>query len=199
MSRSRKRRLCAKCGGPGPFPKYGKTCKPCWVQWRRDWIAKHKDEVLPCKKCGQPGKRWSDGKVRCNECMNIYKRKWSRTPTGKASKKRWRQSPTGKANQKRQYIRRMARVDKRIESRKAILRRYKMTPDDYKRMLEAQNGRCMICGIEQQHHLHVDHDHGTGLVRALLCRSCNNGLGGFKDSIEHLEAAIAYLKQHRSV
>ena len=44
--------------------------------------------------------------------------------------------------------------------------------------------------------LAVDHDHKTGAVRALLCASCNNGLGDFRDNITYLQAAIDYLKKH---
>lgn len=47
--------------------------------------------------------------------------------------------------------------------------------------------------------LHIDHDHETGKVRALLCHACNKGLGQFGDSIERLEQAIVYLKQHKMV
>lgn len=34
-----------------------------------------------------------------------------------------------------------------------------------------QEGRCAICG--QHDVLVIDHDHATGLIRGLLCRSCN--------------------------
>ncbi len=90
----------------------------------------------------------------------------------------------------------MTEPERTIQSRKTILRRYGMTPADYKRMLADQNGCCAICGTEARHHLHVDHDHTTGLVRGLLCRGCNNALGNVNDSIERLESAIRYLRHH---
>jgi hypothetical protein len=53
--------------------------------------------------------------------------------------------------------------------------------------------RCMICGEDSQR-LAVDHDHGTGAVRGLLCGPCNMGLGSFRDRIEVLTAAMSYLQ-----
>lgn len=53
------------------------------------------------------------------------------------------------------------------------------TPDPFYGETEAhlwQDGRCGICGIHQRHEsrqLALDHDHDTGLVRGLLCTSCN--------------------------
>ena len=39
----------------------------------------------------------------------------------------------------------------------------------------------------------IDHDHKTGEVRGVLCRSCNLGLGYFKDNVKLLNKAIKYL------
>lgn len=77
-----------------------------------------------------------------------------------------------------------------------LRKKYALTPEDYERMLEAQDGVCAICGTigENKRPLHVDHDHATGAIRGLLCRQCNNGLGNFKDQIAVMESAIGYLK-----
>jgi len=39
----------------------------------------------------------------------------------------------------------------------------------------------------------IDHCHETGVVRGVLCRDCNTGLGNFKDDIGNLQCAILYL------
>lgn len=76
--------------------------------------------------------------------------------------------------------------------------RYGMTSEQYRELDRRQEGRCAICktpfaGIGKKHR-HVDHDHATGQVRGLLCGSCNQGIGYFKENVEALRAAIAYLQ-----
>lgn len=47
-------------------------------------------------------------------------------------------------------------------------------------MLAAQDGRCAICTRRPRaRRLAVDHDHNTGLVRGLLCYTCNKFVLGF--------------------
>jgi hypothetical protein len=53
---------------------------------------------------------------------------------------------------------------------------------------------CAICHSAPA--AHVDHDHATGKVRALLCFNCNGGLGQFKDNPEALHAAAYYVAFH---
>ena len=82
--------------------------------------------------------------------------------------------------------------------RSQVLSVYGLTVEDYERMLEEQEHKCKICGIEEKHaskqRFHVDHCHDSGLVRGLLCKNCNNGLGMFKDSSEFVLIAAKYLK-----
>lgn len=75
--------------------------------------------------------------------------------------------------------------------------RNRITPEEYKSLLKAQNYRCAICGIEADKlskALNVDHNHSTHKIRGLLCLHCNLGLGYFKDNTETLETAINYLE-----
>ncbi len=77
-----------------------------------------------------------------------------------------------------------------------LLIKYGMTLVDYQNLLESQGGVCAICGSEKScadRPLAVDHCHDTGVVRGLLCSSCNSGLGYFRDDPNRLEAAVRYL------
>jgi hypothetical protein len=69
--------------------------------------------------------------------------------------------------------------------------KYGLSQDQYKEMVNSTPA-CPICGSEEP--LVIDHDHSTSEVRGLICDSCNLGLGKFKDNIESLKNAIAYLE-----
>lgn len=88
-------------------------------------------------------------------------------------------------------------------------RQYQATGKQIMRMYESQNGQCAICGVllapvnaltyevkKRSHLLHIDHDHSTGEVRAILCGGCNAGLGQFREDPDILRAAIKYLENH---
>lgn len=66
-------------------------------------------------------------------------------------------------------------------------------------MEEEQGGVCAICGNpetdKRNHRLAVDHCHETDKIRGLLCKSCNIGLGMFKDNTNNLTRAVAYLRE----
>lgn len=81
------------------------------------------------------------------------------------------------------------------------LMRYRLTPDSFDELGRSQGWSCPIClvdisGTHQttgKRSAHVDHNHGTGVVRGLLCSNCNRGLGLFGESEERLARAKAYL------
>jgi hypothetical protein len=75
-------------------------------------------------------------------------------------------------------------------------RKYGITEEQFHSMLEAQDNACAICRRAiTTFNLHVDHCHGTGRVRGLLCKTCNHGLGQFYDSPENLRRAAAYIER----
>ena len=75
-----------------------------------------------------------------------------------------------------------------------LTRRYGITAAEADFLLERQQGLCAICRAAPA--AHVDHDHATGAVRALLCFNCNGGLGQFKDNPGLLHAAAYYVALH---
>jgi len=91
----------------------------------------------------------------------------------------------------RAYYRRNKEVWRRSDRKK----RYGLTPERYQELWDSQDGLCALC--RENSPTHVDHDHKTGEVRALLCITCNSGLGFFGERIELLHRAIDYLRQHR--
>lgn len=91
-------------------------------------------------------------------------------------------------------------------------RRYGLTREDLFYMWLYQGGRCLVCSDRIEiDTCHIDHDNSCcskeitrqrrccgECVRGMLCGSCNQGLGNFKDSITRLKGAIAYLTQMES-
>jgi hypothetical protein len=82
---------------------------------------------------------------------------------------------------------------------RARLSKYGLSVERYTAMIEEQGGRCAICGrdfAETSKGLapHVDHNHRTGAVRALLCNACNVGIGSLRDDPDLVERALDYLR-----
>lgn len=73
----------------------------------------------------------------------------------------------------------------------SIMKKYGLTVELFDELIEKQNYRCMIC--QEQTELVVDHCHATGRIRGALCRSCNTGLGMFRDNPIFLDKAKEYL------
>jgi hypothetical protein len=64
-----------------------------------------------------------------------------------------------------------------------IKRKYGITIEEHDRILIAQGDCCALCCTDTprgQGTWHVDHDHDTGVVRGLLCHSCNTMLGSYE-------------------
>jgi Recombination endonuclease VII len=75
-------------------------------------------------------------------------------------------------------------------------RRYGLSLQDYRAILERQGNACAICKMRAKP-LCVDHCHATGKVRGFLCRNCNLGLGNYNDNPDLHRAGAAYLEAAR--
>jgi Autographiviridae endonuclease VII len=115
----------------------------------------------------------------------------------------------GRVNEIQRQSERRSRA-KNPERTRAAYRRYDLkryfgiSPEEYDHLLETQDGVCAICGAAPfskraaGRRLAVDHQHGTGEVRRLLCANCNRALGLFADSPEWLRRAADYVEEVRS-
>ena len=94
-----------------------------------------------------------------------------------------------------------------------LSRNYDISFTEYAQIFARQNGVCAICkqpetarvpgrkvsGQEDRvRDLSVDHCHGTGKIRELLCNACNHMLGEAKDNPDVLRAAADYLERHKA-
>jgi len=64
--------------------------------------------------------------------------------------------------------------------------------DFYRVHVKLQEGKCLICGLEDR--LIINYDHETGDPRGLLCYAHNAGLGAFQNDPNLIEKAAAYLR-----
>jgi hypothetical protein len=131
--------------------------------------------------------------------------KWTNYALTKASRStRWRKANPDKARSQvkteteryRETRAAYYQANKRLWQNKRLQAEYGITIEEYDALLAAQGGKCAICGTEQcatGKAFAVDHDHDTGMVRGLLCKDCNIGLGMFKDDTFRLKAALDYL------
>ena len=124
------------------------------------------------------GKKYEDGRQhRCKDCAKQF------TQPATIS---WRKNNPESLKQSTQ--------------RTKIRLKYGLTIQETLNILDLQGGKCAVCSKEisfdakeKANIPHVDHDHKTGIVRGLLCLTCNTGLGMFGDSEDLLEAAKIYL------
>lgn len=79
-----------------------------------------------------------------------------------------------------------------------ILRRtYGIGFERKRELWNSQERRCPICTEHiDLFEAHIDHDHDSYVVRALLCGPCNKAIGLLKDSSDVALAAAKYLIHH---
>jgi hypothetical protein len=172
---ARRGRICLECGGPIAPEASGKarTCsRACGVAWqnrikaekrRAEWLA----TKGPCRGCGADIP--DDARAGSTFCSRQCQKTKGRALNYDSARAR---------DYNRQYA-------------------YGITREQFDALLAAQDGKCAICGTSdwpgRSNRPHVDHCHTTGAVRGILCHFCNIGLGNFRDRLDLLQAAAAYL------
>jgi hypothetical protein len=76
--------------------------------------------------------------------------------------------------------------------------KFGITLETYNQMLAQQNERCLGCNKHQSElkiNMAVDHCHGTGKIRGLLCDACNKAVGYMKDNPLVADNLAAYLRK----
>jgi hypothetical protein len=156
-----------------------------------------------CRICGEtkplneyyatPG--GADGhRTECKACNLAQKRERYRSDPQKAiaAVKRWQQANAAHVNAYRREYRKGRRDHDRDRH---YQRKFGITLEQYDTLLEQQGGTCAICRRPpRQVRLHVDHGHGSGAVRGLLCVSCNNALGQLQEDVDVFWNAVEYLQ-----
>lgn len=74
---------------------------------------------------------------------------------------------------------------------------YGISIEGKENLLKDQEYKCKSCGYdlknEKPYHIHLDHDHKTGKIRGILCRSCNIALGLMEDNPEKIMSLYNYI------
>ena len=109
-------------------------------------------------------------------------------------------------DKKKNRERKMAKSDYYSDMNKMYkrFRRFNITKEQFEKMMEDQEWKCKICKSDLQERFAIDHNHSCcegryscgKCVRGILCTNCNLGLGNFKDNIDYLKSAIAYLQKY---
>lgn len=121
---------------------------------------------------------------RCGTCNIIF-------PLSEFNRRKNRETDNG--------IKKYASDCRRCNVLRCYVSKYKIEKEHV--FAAAKIKTCGICGVDAtssrnvgRRSLSIDHNHDTNKIRGVLCHSCNVGLGHFKDKIEWLEQAIAYLR-----
>lgn len=181
-----------------------RVCNQCHIERPLDDFANDKNR--------RDGKSYT-----CKVCNRARTSAWAKANPKRARERgtQWRiaNRQRVRASSRKHYAKNQERILARTKARRAadpnrraterwkwIYRNYQMTREQWLALFDAQGARCGCCtSTEPGSKLgwHTDHDHRTGVVRGIVCASCNVMLGGARDQIANLTAGIAYLERTR--
>ena len=137
---------------------------------------------------------------RCKPCSRARYAKYNASEAGLERMRRHDEKRVGTAKRRASNNRAVAKLraaDPNYARRVHLKHHYGLTLEEFDQTVDDHQGVCAICQNEciTGGNLSVDHCHETGEVRGFLCRTCNLGLGDFKDSVKIIQNAVAYLQR----
>ena len=103
------------------------------------------------------------------------------------------------ANQNKKWREANKEQDALVMLKARLKRKYNLSIEEYKTLIESQNNSCKICGTHATNNikgkLYIDHCHTTGKVRGLLCMKCNSALGLLNDNKKLVQNLLDYLNK----
>ena len=203
-------RACTKCAeikpptdfSKAPRGKYGHkaSCKACDAsRHAAQFVPKVVDEE---KKRERYTKNWDKPK-HCIKCDQVKDRsEFSISRQGKYGPILKTVCKACHAERERAWLKLSKDGQTTNRRRLHIKNTYDITPDEYAEMLLAQGGGCAVCGGTEtatrggkRLSMPIDHCHGTGRIRGILCNGCNRAVGLLGDDAGRLRRAVNYLRQ----
>jgi len=133
-------------------------------------------------------------------CSTCYTREYMRSYRKKnrdkviEHRKTYKDSEKGKAVEDAYRKRNWQKIREKQYLR-SLWKKYGLLPEEYRRLLQRQKGKCAVCKKIQERKLCVDHDHASGTVRGLLCTHCNTAIGHLDGREEWTRQALRYLRR----
>lgn len=176
-------------------------CKPCAISAARRRARDNPEAKREADKKYRQSEKYKANRKERREgpqrerILEQKRESWYRNHESNLERLRERQlDPEFQARQRERYAR-WRKNNPRGNRKWQLEYFYGLTLDQWDEMVLAQEGRCAICELPAE--LVVDHCHDSKKVRALLCGTCNSGLGHFKDDPARMRAAAVYIEQHR--
>lgn len=174
--------LCATCYRKSWKPKKPSTChpdrpvrgrglcNPCYIKLRTSPAFRPEGRPRSEITCGHPDKKHA-GRGLCEACSTAARRSVD---------------PEADYRQRRDYF---------------LRAKYGISLNEFSAMWAAQGESCALClkPVPIARNRHVDHCHETGVVRGILCFTCNKGMGMLGDSPSSIRRALAYVIGELSV
>lgn len=80
---------------------------------------------------------------------------------------------------------------------------YGISTERVDEMILEQKGRCYVCerefSSEPGMRANLDHNHTTGMIRRVICTTCNHFIGRIEATPGFLQKAVNYIRHHREI